>query len=285
MDFHSMLSNFKRDAEAASHPSSKGNSSNKKARLSATNNEERKRVLSKVPVKTIYLICPPNVQTGGPEAMHQLCHVINTNFHNTVEAFMVYVQVEPSVRIIRRQSSCRVEAYDIYNAPFLPSHLPTYSSTELFVWPECWTNHMNHLSSSTDYQVAIWWLSVNNNNNKFQQWHTRGDILHLYQSEYAKQHILKHLTNNKNHTNNIQQTNNKTEVHKQMICMTEYIPNRSTEDSHKHRDLQVLYNPLKGMHFTHEIIKRCGNTIQFTPIGGGPDGRERISPQKVSPIT
>ena len=36
------------------------------------------------------------------------------------------------------------------------------------------------------------------------------------------------------------------------------------------------------MHFTHEIIKRCGNAIQFTPIGGGPDGRERISPQKVS---
>ena len=272
-----MLSNFKRDAEAASHHS-KGNNSNKKPRLSTRDDEERKRFLSKVPVKTVYLICPPNVQTGGPEAMHQLCHVINTNFPNSgVQAFMVYVQVEPSVRIIRRQSSCRVEAYDIYNAPFLPSHLPTYSSTELFIWPECWTNHMDYLFSGTDYQMAIWWLSVNNNNNKFHQWHTRGDILHLYQSEYAKQHILKNLTNNNNNNNN-----NKTGVDKQMIRMTEYIPNRSTEEPHQKRDLQVLYNPLKGMHFTHEIIKRCGNAIQFTPIGGGPDGRERISPQKVS---
>ena len=50
----------------------------------------------------------------------------------------------------------------------------------------------------------------------------------------------------------------------------------------KTHNLQVLYNPLKGMHFIHEILKQSENMIQFTPIGGGIDGREQISPEEVS---
>ena len=30
------------------------------------------------PVRTIYVACPAYAETGGPEALHQLCHMINT---------------------------------------------------------------------------------------------------------------------------------------------------------------------------------------------------------------
>ena len=29
------------------------------------------------PIKTIYIACPAYTETGGPEALHQLCHMIN----------------------------------------------------------------------------------------------------------------------------------------------------------------------------------------------------------------
>eukprot|EP00984_Skeletonema_dohrnii_P003064 scaffold1032_cov129-Skeletonema_dohrnii-CCMP3373.AAC.1 len=33
---------------------------------------------SSTPIKTIYIACPANTETGGPEALHQLCHMINS---------------------------------------------------------------------------------------------------------------------------------------------------------------------------------------------------------------
>lgn len=115
------------------------------------------------------------------------------------------------------------------------------------------------------------------------QWE-RQDILHLCQSEYAKQYIIQHLNTT---------TANVTQRH--VLSMTEYIPTRAvlgSSEASNHagggthhdvprRDLQVVYNPLKGMHYTDEIRKRSDKKITFTPIGGGPNGRERISYEQV----
>eukprot|EP00540_Astrosyne_radiata_P019164 CAMPEP_0116843322 /NCGR_PEP_ID=MMETSP0418-20121206/12022_1 /TAXON_ID=1158023 /ORGANISM="Astrosyne radiata, Strain 13vi08-1A" /LENGTH=163 /DNA_ID=CAMNT_0004474059 /DNA_START=20 /DNA_END=511 /DNA_ORIENTATION=- len=64
--------------------------------------------------------------------------------------------------------------------------------------------------------------------------------------------------------------------------MTEYIsdpptppPNNST------RSIDVLFNPIKGIHYTDEIRNRSGKAMGFRPIGGGLDGRIRISPEEV----
>lgn len=43
---------------------------------------------SSAPVKTIYIACPANAETGGPEALHQLCHMINSGeyyFHDDTD--------------------------------------------------------------------------------------------------------------------------------------------------------------------------------------------------------
>jgi hypothetical protein len=146
----------------------------------------------------------------------------------------------------------------------------------ILIWPEVWTHLID--TCKGNFQHAIWWLSVNNNNGKFTQWE-RQDILHLYQSEYAKQYITQHLNT----------TTENVGIQSRVLSMTEYIPTRAVMSFHQkedvddglQRDLQVLYNPLKGMHYTDEIRKRSDKKITFTPIGGGPDGRERISYEQV----
>lgn len=150
-------------------------------------------------------------------------------------------------------------------------------TSDLVIWPECWTNLIDcegiskfsspsHKANSSilSHQTAIWWLSVDNNNGKYKDW-DRDDILHLYQSEYAKRHLQKNGA-------------------KHIVAMSEYIPDRNAEAASASRDLQVLYNPLKGIHYTDEIKRRSArgkDAIKFTPIGGGADGRQRISPEEV----
>jgi hypothetical protein len=47
------------------------------------------------------------------------------------------------------------------------------------------------------------------------------------------------------------------------------------------RTSDVLYNPLKGMHYTDAIWKRSGSLIKIRPIGSGLDGRDQVSPEEV----
>lgn len=213
--------------------------------------------------KHILLVCPAEVETGGPEALHQLCDALNAS--KLVSASMVYCRSNGR-RVIMAPRAKRLSVYDRYDAP--TSHdedtFATNSQTTLFIWPECWTDEMLHyLSSSvTPSPCAIWWLSVNNNTGRFQEW-DRTDILHLYQSEYAKEYVVQH--------------HGPTHVY----AMTECISDPPMPDGTERRTIDVLYNPVKGIHYTDEIIKRSGSAFQIRPIGGGPDGRVRISPQQV----
>ena len=220
-----------------------------------------------VPVKSVYLACPPKVQTGGPEAMHQLCSAINKSDKFQGKARMLYLREDSNVGVRHSKGVGRVAAYERYDASAADG-LPD-NETELIIWPEVWTQHIDSKGLVPSgkirpaHQTAIWWLSVDNNNGKFKDW-KRDDILHLYQSEYAKQHLVKNGA-------------------KHIIAMTEYIPNRAVPAASE-RTLQVLYNPVKGIHYTDEIKRRSGkgkHAISFTPIGGGSGGRTRISPEEV----
>jgi hypothetical protein len=91
--FASLLSQFKEttQAAAASTTSSNGGGSNKRSRSSFESSQTQPRQKqtkvtqenyytypSCTPIKTIYIACPANTETGGPEALHQLCHMINS---------------------------------------------------------------------------------------------------------------------------------------------------------------------------------------------------------------
>mmetsp|Transcript_39085 Transcript_39085/g.85693 ORF Transcript_39085/g.85693 Transcript_39085/m.85693 type:complete len:434 (+) Transcript_39085:131-1432(+) len=321
MDFGSMLDKLKRDAQVASSapppppppkkrprtdggPSavaaaapSKSTASAKPCSLSSS----KQRSFPTTPVRTVYLVCPPRVQTGGPEAMHQLCHALNTSSTFTGAARMLYLREDDRVGVRHARGVQRLPVYERYDAPAakgLPGEYEggdgafdghtgdRYSySSDLVIWPECWTNLIDcegicrFSNNNRTHQTAIWWLSVDNNNGKFKEW-GRDDILHLHQSEYARRYL-------------------KDKGAKHTMAMTEYIPDRTGTSTSSNAasaattsasseltttDLQVLYNPLKGIHYTDEIMRRSGrgkDAIEFTPIGGGSVGRSRISPEEV----
>jgi len=269
MDFGSLLNQFQQDVKKVASGET-STTSNRQRPVSEEEQSKTKRsrieqsdLSSFPPVEEVYCICPADVATGGPEALHQLCDQINS-LHTNMSAYMLYVNTgRNGVRHASRAQ--RLECYDVYDAPISGKNpLLEPEETTLLIWPECWTHEMLDFladASPKAAQCAIWWLSVNNNTGRFKDWH-RNDILHLYQSEYAKQHLEK---------------NGAKHIH----AMTEYIPDRITFDSPKERSIDVLYNPLKGMHYTDDILKRSQRSIKFSPIGAGEGGKDRISPEQV----
>jgi len=271
-----MLSNLKREAESAASQTkavkrAKIETPPLDAKSKTTTTQQQSRPFPNEKVDRIYLACPPNVQTGGPEAMHQLCDKINAIGKSLqVSAFMMYVEDRNGI-------ACHVKnakplgAYSIYPNIQVGAEESCDGSKSLVIWPECWTNLIDSLPGS--HQNAIWWLSVDNNNGKFQQW-DRKDILHLHQSEYAKCHVVKNL---KKETKDNGSFNSK-----QVLPMTEYIPVRHLPAEFKGipRDLEILYNPLKGIHYTDEIRKRSEKRFRFTAIGG----RKRLTPTQVTKL-
>jgi hypothetical protein len=214
------------------------------------------------PVEKVFLICPAGVQTGGPEALHQLCDQLNES--TNIPAYMLYVVGDGGAVTFASRAKTPVP-YRHYNAPAVSyDALQQGHASHLFLWPECWTDEMmDYLEhgESDPTPCAIWWLSVNNNTARFKAW-SRKDIIHLYQSEYAKQHLI---------------ANGATHIYE----MTEYISNPPVPDESIERSIDVLFNPLKGVHYTDEIRKRSDAVMQFRPIGEGPGGHIRISPEQV----
>lgn len=277
-NFGSLLSQFQSDAKKL--PAKAGNNranedtaaDNNRPRKRPRHQEEQIDASSFPPVKQVYCLCPAGVQTGGPEALHQLCDEINRCATFQVRAYMLYVKTSASGRIVAATRAQTPVAYvDLYDAPVATADnnplVKSYSSppnTTLLIFPECFTNEMLHYLDDNDTnpcQCAIWWLSVNNNTGRFQEWN-RNDIFHLYQSEYAKQYIS-------------------SQGARHIYRMTEYISLTPASSSEEQRSIDVLYNPLKGMHYTDAIKKRSGSVMNIRPIGSQ-DGREqRVSSEQV----
>lgn len=314
------------------------------------------------PVRTIYIACPAFAETGGPEALHQLCHMINTGDYgyddsddakpkcdefgraiaagskaadgkkgsskNAVKAYMLYLRERHGGREVEEvlTSRARSTKYDRYDAPpaeNLPGNTSNNETTQndyspdLVIWPECWTHLIDSLQPDHTneegryrYQIAIWWLSVNNNKGRFdtQQFSTRNDILHLVQSTYARDYVSSKISQGTNNNRGkVSTSSGDGRGAGNVMMLTEFIPYSSPSFSPKipneedktqevARDLDVVYNTAKGMHYTDEIIRRacgkkaktnatdgsvCGGGIKFNPIGKGEGGRERMTGEEV----
>ena len=245
-----------------------------------------------------------------------------------VRAYMLYLREGRHDSITVADGVSRPSKYLRYEAP-IADVLPGQDSlagddgycSDLVVWPEIWTKYIDALQPDANssrnglyngnnrqkYQAAIWWLSVDNNRGAFspKDFKERCDVLHLVQSHYARQYVTSHIAGKQ------RQMNGQAKV----LDLTEFIPYASEctaavgetstaaavepeaqkVSKQSTRDLDVVYNPLKGMHYTDEIIRRsrtkrartadgssaATSDIQFTPIGGGEGARERISGEEV----
>lgn len=93
------------------------------------------------------IYCPIGLNTGGPEALHQLCDAIR-GFGYEAVLLPMWVQGEPS------------REYLIYDAPIIcPEQL---TSKDIVITPEIQTSIPADVYNIVEGKVIIWWLSVDN---------------------------------------------------------------------------------------------------------------------------
>ena len=225
--------------------------------------------------KNIYVLLPHNYTTGGVELAHQLVDYLR---RFGMSSYAVYVE---NGIIIKKPSVPEVyKCYDITFASQIEDNVEN-----IVVIPETMTEMARMFHK---INIACWWMSVDNftkkylallpfvwNENKTLFENIRKNIhlllsriplactdileyfrknkhrvIHLYQSEYARQYIISH----------------KLGKYKKLsdYINPELFP---TNINLAQKQNIVLYNPLKGWEYTKKIID-VGSDIQFIPLKG-----------------
>ena len=99
----------------------------------------------------VYVLCPANYVTGGPDALHQMVFYLNKI---GVDAKIVYVTESASKAI------SVPEPYAIYIDSFLIEKDIVDSPENSIVIPEVLVNKINSFKNA---KLFLWWLSINNN--------------------------------------------------------------------------------------------------------------------------
>jgi len=208
----------------------------------------------------IYVACPANVATGGPELLHQLVYELtNLGF----DAFMYYYKRTENKQPVH-------EAYIRHNNKYV-NNVEDNENNVLIV-PETKTELVYQYNL---IQKVIWWLSIDNyfsflkSNNKLKnviknslyylniypkqkifRFNNKETIIHFVQSEYARQFLKNKGINN-------------------IFFLGDYLNNlfieRQTININNKKENIVIYNPKKGFEFTKKIIKYAKD-IRFVPI-------------------
>lgn len=203
----------------------------------------------------IYVACPANFASGGPELLHQLVYRLNKLGLN---AFMYYTSVE--------QLDPVHSEYKFYQNPFVLEIED--NRTNILVAPEVNTSLLYQFSK---VQKIIWWLSVDNyitslprynllkslikmifSKKKYFSFKARGHVKHFVQSYYAYDYLKK---------NNI----NEADIsYLSDYLSSDFLKNNIDVDLTKKNDI-VAYNPKKGFEFTKKLIENY-SSVRFVPI-------------------
>lgn len=178
----------------------------------------------------VYVNVPANQIAGGVESLYQLVDAIN---NNGGYGYIVWDH---------NYSNCVPEKYAHYNIKEASSIED--SQDNWVIYPEVWTEK---LVNCKNIKKSVWWLSVDNNHNKFNDF-TNSNITHFYQSFYALDFLQKN------------------EVQK-YLPLFDYIPSKyveSTYDIDKKENI-VCFNPVKGNQIVNQI-KNLNPDIKFVPI-------------------
>ncbi|NNS07613.1 hypothetical protein [Erwinia sp. JH02] len=202
---------------------------------------------------SVYICCPANVVTGGPELLHQFASKLQDN---GVDSYLIYYPFEHNFDTPKQ--------YKHYNVRV--ATLGSVKNDSLVVLPETATVLAKKFSHQ---QLAIWWLSVDNyygcppesfglpkfkhlaalvRNKKLSINKMKG-FIHLHQSEYARLLLAKH------------------NIHS--MQMTDYISSfhfrSETKNSLENKKKIISYNPKKGVEMTRKIITACPE-FTFVPL-------------------
>ena len=202
---------------------------------------------------TVYVACPANLATGGPELLHQLVYKLNKlNINATM---FYYPQNRPTP--VHKE-------YRKYDNDYVIKIIDDRKN--VLIVPEVKTEL---LYKYKNIRKVIWWLSIDNFNKKFStktiskrlkkllrelgvlkiyNFQTPS-IVHFVQSEYAQKHLI-------------------SKGVKKIYYLSDYINeifiNKQLNKYTEKEDI-ILYNPTKGYAYTKSIINK-GNDLQFIPI-------------------
>ena len=203
----------------------------------------------------IYILCPANLATGGPELLHQLGYKLNLLGY---VADMYYTNRAPEVHPV-------CEQYEKYNVPFTDKvyNLPG----NIVIIPE---TAISMIYESENYTTVIWWLSVDNaryTDEDIEYMKNSKKIYHLVQSQYA----LNFLENTLNIKDNI-------------YYLSDYINsdfwNYASDNNNQERTDTVLFNPRKGISKTVELIANSDYRIKWQALSGlTPEGMCNVMKQ------
>lgn len=221
-------------------------------------------------MKTIFVFCPANFSTGGPELLHQLCFQLRQIGYDSK---MMYVDYNP-----RLHDSPVCDNYSHYHNPYVTKYIDTKDN--ICILPEVFSSFFFHIHKGVK---VLWWLSVDNfyvsigirRENIFLQllkhpilYNTfmfcgmfihkiydvrKSDInFHLVQSYYALSHCEK-----------IGISPNK------IFYLSDYINDEYIKNSkgnvYEGKENIVIYNPKKGYKYTKLLMKRAPE-ITWCPL-------------------
>lgn len=178
----------------------------------------------------VYINIPASVVAGGVESLFQLADAINNIGGD-------------SIIIWDNNSDSPVpDKYKHYNVKW--DNTVEDNSENWIIYPEIWTYR---LGEYRNIKKAIWWLSVDNNYDRFRDFHD-SSITHFYQSFYALNFLMSRGT-------------------EKCLPLFDYIPSSYTESSYDMENKKniVVYNPAKGSHIT-DIIKKNNPDLKFVPV-------------------
>lgn len=206
----------------------------------------------------IYVACPANSATGGPELLHQFVHeLVNLGFN----ARIFYYRRTDKHPVHESYLDYEMELVDVIED----------EKNNILIVPETYTELLYQF---TNIRKVIWWLSVDNyfgflnadyrfvkmvknflfNLNiyplkKIYKFNNQEQVIHFVQSEYAKQML-------------------KSKGISDCYFLGDYL-NKLFIEKQLSNDVRkeniVIYNPKKGIKFTKKIIKNSNN-ISFVPI-------------------
>jgi len=176
----------------------------------------------------IYVICPANVVTGGPELLHQFVNVLRNEGR---EAYIAYTPLG------RRWET--PPSYQRYECPVV-TEIPDDELTAVVV-PETFTRELYRFRRA---RHVIWWMSVDNYDRGvrrlvFTDIPDPSAALHLFQCAYAREFV-------------------RDRFGRGGLMLSDYLAREYFESfATGARKDAVAFNPSKGYAFTKKLVAAC----------------------------
>jgi hypothetical protein len=210
---------------------------------------------------SIYILCPANIATGGPESIHVLCEALIKRGHN---AKIVYLNEaypggggHPGHGWVDRSEMWRgyisaegkhpdYEKYKTKSTAEITDH-----QDNLLIAPEIFLNAINDYS---EIQKAIWWLASRMDDDgyyKEDQWFHTDDSVHHFHNSQAAEMMFKMYQD---------------QFPQDSCYQLETYVNLDFDKLPEKKENYIAYNPKKGMEFTQKVIEEWGDQAVFVPI-------------------